>query len=55
MAKDTKTKAREDRHLKLINVFVIISWNYRKVISYKISGNDNGKITGKVYTEKILS
>jgi hypothetical protein len=54
-AKDTKAKAREDGHLKLINVFVIIGWNYRKVIPYKIPGNDNGKMTGKVYTEEILS
>jgi hypothetical protein len=53
-AKDTKAKAREDGHLKLINVFVIIGWNYRKVIPYKIPGNDNGKMTGKVYTEEIL-
>jgi hypothetical protein len=54
-AKDTKAKAQENRHLKLINVFIIISWNYKKVISYKIPGNNNEKITKKVYTEEILS
>jgi hypothetical protein len=48
-SKDIKAKARETEHLKLLNVFVIIGFNYRKCILYKVP-NDVGKITIKVYT-----
>jgi hypothetical protein len=50
-----KRRPREDGHLKLINVFEVITWNYRKVLPYKIPCNDNRKMRGKVYTEEILS
>lgn len=52
-AKDTKAKAREEDHLKLISVFVVIGYNYRKIIQYTVP-NSVGKMTTKVYTEDIL-
>jgi hypothetical protein len=53
ISKDTKAKAREDEHLELLNVFVVIGWNYRKLVPYKVP-NKVGKMTTKVYTEHIL-
>lgn len=50
--KDTKAKARERDHLKLLNVFVVISMNYRKLIPYNC-GNSKGKMTTKVYLETL--
>ena len=52
-SKDTKAKARETEHLKLLNVFVIIGFNYRRCIPYEVP-NDVGKMTTKVYTTHIL-
>jgi hypothetical protein len=52
-SKDTKAKAREEKHLKLVNVFVIIGWDYRRIIPYEVP-NKVGKMTSKVYTEVIL-
>jgi len=52
-SKDTKAKAREENHLKLLNIFVIINYNFRKIITYKVN-NLVGKMTGKVYTDVIL-
>jgi hypothetical protein len=51
--KDTKAKAREEEPLKLLNVGVIIGYNWRKVIPYKVP-NAVGKMTMKVYTEVVL-
>lgn len=51
--KDTKAKVREEKHLKLLNVFVVISYNYRKILTYKVL-NDVGKMTTKCYIEHIL-
>lgn len=36
-----------------MNAFVVISWNWRKIIPYKVP-NKVGKITTKVYIEDIL-
>ena len=47
-----KAKAREG-HLKLLNVFVIIGYNWRKIITYDVP-NNVGKMTTKMYTEVIL-
>jgi hypothetical protein len=52
-SKDTKAKAREEKHLKLVNAFVVIGWNWRKVIPYKVL-NAVGKMTTKVYIEEVL-
>jgi hypothetical protein len=52
-SKDTKAKAREEEHLPLLSVFVIIGFNYRRVIPYQVP-NSVGKMTTKVYTEFIL-
>jgi hypothetical protein len=52
-SKDTKAKAREEEHLKLLNVFVLIGFNIRKLIPYEVP-NTVGKMTTKVYTEVIL-
>jgi hypothetical protein len=52
-AKDIKAKAREEKHLKLLNVFVIIGYNWRKIIIYKVL-NRVRKITTEVYTKVIL-
>jgi len=53
MVKDIKVKAREEEHLKLLNVFVVIGYNWRKIIPYEVP-NKVGKMTIKVYTEVIL-
>lgn len=53
-SKDTKAKAREEKHLKLLNVFVVISQcGWRKILPYEVD-NEVGKMTTKVYTEVIL-
>lgn len=52
-SKDMKAKAREAEHLKLLNVFVIISFSYCWYILYEVP-NDVGKMTIKVYTSHIL-
>ena len=53
ISKDIKAKAREEKHLKLVNIFVIIRWDYRRIILYKVP-NKVGKMTSNVYTEEIL-
>ncbi|KAE9380926.1 hypothetical protein N431DRAFT_523394, partial [Stipitochalara longipes BDJ] len=52
-SKDTKAKAREEEHLKLLNVFVVIGFNYKRLISYEVD-NGVGKMTTIVYTSQIL-
>lgn len=52
-SKDTKAKAREGKHLELLSVFVVIGYNYRKIIPYTVS-NKVGKMTTKVYIEQVL-
>jgi hypothetical protein len=42
--KDVKVKARENEHLKLLNIYVILGLGYRKIIPYKIL-NRVGKMT----------
>ena len=36
-------------------MFVVISYNYRKIIPYKIPSNKNSKIIEKVYIDQILA
>jgi len=52
-SKDTKAKAREEGHLKLLNVFVVLGFNYKKLIPYEVD-NNVGKMTTAVYTSQIL-
>lgn len=52
-AKDTKAKAREEEHLELLSLFVVIGYNYRKVVEYNVP-NSVGKMTTKAYTEQVL-
>ncbi|PVH70610.1 hypothetical protein DL98DRAFT_521525, partial [Cadophora sp. DSE1049] len=47
-AKDTKSKAREPDHLPFLNMFVIVSPDYRRFIPYDTS-SPNSKMTTKVY------
>ncbi|TVY91436.1 hypothetical protein LAWI1_G002132 [Lachnellula willkommii] len=49
-AKDTKAKAREEEPLKQLHVFMVISFNYKKMIPYDC-GNTNGKIKTEVYLQ----
>jgi hypothetical protein len=51
--KDIKVKAWEEGHEKLFNIFVIIGYNYRKIVLYEVP-NKVGKMTAKVYIEVIL-
>jgi hypothetical protein len=51
--KDTKAKAREEKHLKLLSLFVVIGYDYRWIIPYEVP-NSVGKMTTKVYTEVVL-
>lgn len=48
-----KAKARENVYLELLNVYVVIGCDYRRVIPYSVP-NGVGKIITKVYTEVIL-
>jgi hypothetical protein len=48
--KDVKTKTRENKHLKLFNVYVVLERDYRKIIFYLVD-NEVGKMITKVYTE----
>lgn len=48
--KEVKKKAREENHLKMISVFVIVGKNYRRAITYTVP-NKVGKMTGEVYVE----
>jgi hypothetical protein len=52
-SKDTKAKAREEKHLKLFNVHVVVLYNWRFYIRYTV-GNSVGKMTTKCYIEQIL-
>jgi hypothetical protein len=47
-SKDTKAKAREEKHLKLLNVFVVIGHDYRRIVPYKVP-NNVGKMNSEVY------
>ena len=53
-SKDTKAKAREEEHLPLLNVFIVIRHNYKRIIPYEVPSNSFGKMTTKVYTQEIL-
>lgn len=52
-SKDTKAKAREENYLKLFNVFVVISYNYKRVITYEVLNNIS-KINTKEYISYVL-
>jgi hypothetical protein len=52
-SKDTKAKVREEEHLKLLNVFVVIGYDWCKIIPYEVP-NAVGKMTTQVYTTVIL-
>jgi hypothetical protein len=52
-SKEVKAKAREEEHLKLLNVFVIIGFNYKRLIPYDVP-NEVGKMITNVYTSQIL-
>ncbi|XTI89907.1 hypothetical protein V2W45_1217461, partial [Cenococcum geophilum] len=43
--KDIKAKAQEEEHFPLINIFVVIGYNYKRIILYKVLGNLVGKMT----------
>jgi hypothetical protein len=53
ISKNTKTKARKKNYLKFLNIFVVIRYNYYRMILY-IVPNRVGKITTDIYTEHIL-
>ena len=52
-SKDEKAKARKESYLKMLHIFVVIGWDWRCFIPYKVP-NNVGKMTAKVYTEVIL-
>lgn len=52
-SKDIKAKAREEEHLPLLNVYVVIGYNFKLVLPYSVP-NKVGKMTTKYYTEQIL-
>ena len=52
-SRDVKAKARENEHLKLLHVYVVLGLGYCKIILYKVN-NEVGKMTTKVYTEEVL-
>jgi len=52
-SKDIIAKACKEEHLKLFNIFIVIGYNYCKMVIYDIP-NKVGKITTKVYTRRIL-
>jgi hypothetical protein len=52
-SKDVKAKARENEHLKLLNVYMVLGRDFRKIIPYEVP-NGIGKMTTKAYIEQIL-
>jgi hypothetical protein len=48
-----KAKAREEEHLPLLNVYVVIGYNFKLVLPYSVP-NKVGKMTTKCYIEQIL-
>lgn len=52
-SKDIKAKAREEGHEMLLSVFIVIGYNYRKMVIYQVPSNV-GKMTSKVYINDIL-
>jgi hypothetical protein len=53
ISKDTKTKTRKKDYLKFLNIFIVIKYNYYRMILYIIP-NKVGKITIEIYIEYIL-
>ena len=51
-SKEQKEKAREEGHIRLVNIFVVIGFNFKKTIRYEVS-NDVGKMETDSYI-KIL-
>ena len=51
--KDEKAKAREDEQLELFNIFVVISYNWRASIPYRVP-NTIRKMKTKVYLNTVL-
>lgn len=52
-SKDTKAKAREEDTLKIIHLYVIIGYNYQRIIQYTVP-NKVRKMTTSCYIEQIL-
>jgi hypothetical protein len=52
-SKDIKAKIRENEHLKLLNVYVVLGRDYKRIIPYFVP-NRVSKMIIKVYTEVIL-
>lgn len=51
-SKDEKEAAREEGHIRLVNIFAIVGFNYKKTIRYEVT-NDVGKMETDTYI-KIL-
>jgi hypothetical protein len=49
-SKEEKEKARQGEHIPLVNIFVIIGFNFKKTIRYKVD-NDVGKMTTIPYIQ----
>jgi len=52
-SKDIKAKAKKEDHLEFITVFVVICYNYRKLIIYKVL-NKVKKIITECYIIQIF-
>jgi hypothetical protein len=48
-SKDIKTKAKEEDTLKMIYIFVLVGYDYKKTIFYNIFSNKNKKMIEEVY------
>jgi len=51
--KDIRAKAREENHLRLLNVFLVVGLGWRYMTTYEVN-NSVGKMTIACYTEQIL-
>ena len=49
-SKEEKEKAREEGHILLSNIFVVIGFNFKKMIRYKVSNN-----VGKMETDTYIN
>ena len=38
-SKEEKEKAHQEEHLKIVHIFVIISFNFKKTIQYEVDNN----------------
>ena len=52
-SKIARDMEKKEDHFRQLHVFVAIGYNYKKLVAYD-TGNKNGKMSAKCYTEQVL-